>query len=292
MKNIIRVIRFIANHPLSKYGLFSGFFKFLSWQILIRLGLIKTVNISKLAYFKAIKGVVNSSGVYYVKLMEYNEMRVLLQYLNSDDTFIDVGANIGTYSILLSIYSGCNSHSFEPDLKNFQLFVENIKLNKLENQVFAYNMAVSDFCGKIGFTSGKDAISHIDENSKEFVNSIKLDDFFLTNNFSSSVIKIDVEGYENLVISGFEKILRNEARPEIILIELRGHGENYGYSEKIIFDKLVDFGYKSVEVDFNNLNTLSIRNSYIKGDHIFIKNSQLFLERLNSGTLKFNLNFS
>ncbi|MFA5948636.1 MAG: FkbM family methyltransferase, partial [Candidatus Gracilibacteria bacterium] len=56
---------------------------------------------------------------------------------------IDIGANIGVYSIFSAIGKKTTIFAYEPMLDNFNLLKENIKLNQLENRIFPFNVAVS-----------------------------------------------------------------------------------------------------------------------------------------------------
>jgi len=279
---LLNILKFIAYHPLTKRGYISAIWKFTSWQFLIRLNILKTVSINNLVKFKAVKGVVNSSGIYYVTLMEYNEMRALFQYCRKDDVLMDVGANIGTYSIFLSYLTGCKSFGFEPDISNYSLLKANIELNDVSKLVKIHNLALADKPGEIGFESGKDAISHINVASNNIVKCTSLDFFCHNNNVFPSIVKVDVEGFESLVFEGFLETLNSFSKPEVMLIELRGHGNKYGYDEKQLFNNLLHLGYTALTINFNPDTSSKIVTTYSKGDFFFVRNVTNFMSRLKS----------
>lgn len=273
-----------------KGGYFSALSKFALYQFKIRFDKeFKFVNIGNFCFFKAQRGVSNSSGIYYVGLMEYEEQRSLLQYVRSEDLFIDIGANIGTYSIPLSAYSGCTCIAFEPDADNYKNFSDNVRINLLNGRIKTEQMAIADYDGNIGFSSGMDAISHISTKDDFLVKCQSLDSYFNTNKVRPNIIKIDVEGFESLVISGFST-LTNGFKPQVILIELRGHGKAYGFNENEIFDYIIKLGYTSVKVDFKKMRIIR-RDFYQKGDHLFVYDEAHFLDRVLEGNQKFKLCF-
>ena len=71
------------------------------------------------------------------------ETKLILKQTKKGDVVVDVGANIGYYTILLADKVGKNGkvYAFEPDKLNFEILVKNIKANNLKN-VIAVNAAV------------------------------------------------------------------------------------------------------------------------------------------------------
>ena len=63
---------------------------------------------------------------YYTYLADYKEMLFLMHYLSSEDIFIDIGANIGAYSIISGGVIGAKTISIEPVSENVQFLEENI----------------------------------------------------------------------------------------------------------------------------------------------------------------------
>jgi FkbM family methyltransferase len=76
-------------------------------------------------------------------------MTFLLRYLRDSDSFLDIGANVGVYSLLAAskIKSG-SIYSFEALPKNFTRLKENLELNQLQ-QVTPLCLAISDSTGNI-----------------------------------------------------------------------------------------------------------------------------------------------
>lgn len=131
----------------------------------------------------------------------------------------DIGANVGIYTILSAVICGESGKvfAFEPDPYNIKYLEEHTKLNKLDN-VSVVRCAVSNISGQTFFQdNGDHCTGHIVKEGPLKVETVSLDDFVLLNkNAPPEYLKIDVEGAEDLVLEGANKIL-NQYKPEIFL---------------------------------------------------------------------------
>src|ERR1700761_268360 len=101
--NIFSLLRFIYSHPLNRNNKLKSIFRFLKWQINIRLNPYPIIyTYTEKAKLIVKKGMTGATGNMYCGLHEYNEMAFLLHLLREDDLFIDIGANIGSYTVLAS----------------------------------------------------------------------------------------------------------------------------------------------------------------------------------------------
>ena len=161
------------------------------------------------------------------------ETKLILRQTKNGDVVVDVGANIGYYTILLADKVGKTGkvYAFEPDKTNFEILVKNIKENDLEN-VVAINAAVgSKNETRILYKSEENLGDHklfkptlpslkkggktvVASKDVEAVKIIKLDD--LLRNIKTNLIKIDTQGWEPEVISGAKKIIKRD-KPIIFL---------------------------------------------------------------------------
>ena len=146
---------------------------------------------------------------------------------NKKSVVLDIGANIGAITLALASIPNTEIHSFEAQRKIFLMLAGTIAINSLDN-VFVYNLAVSDVTGEeINFPSvdysypSNFGAVHIGEarfydfDNKDFggvridgemesVTSICIDDLKLNN---VNLIKVDVEGMEDMVFVGAQKTL-------------------------------------------------------------------------------------
>ena len=282
MKKLSNIIKFIFEHPLSGRHKLKAIYKFLKWQtsqlIYRRLVVKPFVGNTRLW---AIKGMEAATGNIYTGLHEFNEMGFLLHFLQPEDNFVDVGANIGAYSILASGVAGARSISIEPVPATFKVLQKNIELNSLNTKILALNMGIGSGEKDLYFTDNKSTCNHVVLNVnqpekglvKVTVNSLEK---LLENEQVPSLIKIDVEGFEQEVINGAGKILRNE-NLKAIIIELIGGGERYGFDEENIHGQLLKYGflpyqYFPFERRLTNTTTQLTNNSIYLRDIEFVKN--------------------
>ncbi len=139
---------------------------------------------------------------------------------SKDDVCIDIGANIGIYSLLFSRYSKC-VYSFEPFPRNLDFFRKMMAINQIKN-VKIYPLAIANKIGKFYFQKGNCiATGRLTKEGNFRVNAITLDHFIELSQIDPTIIKIDVEGLEYDVLKGIEKFLKRK-KPKI-LIETHGN---------------------------------------------------------------------
>jgi FkbM family methyltransferase len=147
------------------------------------------------------------------------ETQLILKQAKRGDVVVDVGANIGYYTILLADKVGKSGkvYAFEPDKISFEILVKNIKENKLKN-VVVVNAAVGNKQGKLKLHKSKENFGDYKlygkDKGNETVKIIKLDDFL--KNIKINLIKIDTQGWEPEVIKGMEKLIKKN-KPAIFL---------------------------------------------------------------------------
>ena len=66
---------------------------------------------------------------------------------DKDDVLLDVGANVGMYTIWAAMTAGVSVYAFEPEAQNYALLNKNIFSNNLQDRVIAYAAALSDEAG-------------------------------------------------------------------------------------------------------------------------------------------------
>lgn len=273
MFRLFRVLKFIFIHPFNSDNKINAIINFFKWQLSCLLNPYPIIyNFTENSKLIITKGLAGATGNLYCGLMEYNEMGFLLHFLKPADTFVDIGANIGSYTILASSQVKANSISIEPLQETFKKLIDNILINKVEQNVKAFNIGLGSEIGKIHFTQSLDTINHVATKEEIDTIEVKIDtlDNLLMNEQCPSLIKIDVEGYENEVINGAEKTLENQSLKAII-IELNGSGSRYGYDDENIHLKLLQYGFKPYCYNpkgkqlkalktFGNHNTLYLRD--------------------------------
>jgi FkbM family methyltransferase len=174
--------------------------------------------------------------------------------LKKDDTFLDIGANIGQHSLYASHFAN-QVYAFEPIQKIYDQFLKSVEKNQIKNiQVFNYGIGKEEKKMPIyGTASNMGASTVFKVPEKKFiqeVNIVPLDELLQSKNINKvDFIKIDVEGYEWEVLQGAQKTIKQN-KPKMI-IEFSPHIYNkvdVSISENI-YNFLLQNGYTLFDVD-------------------------------------------
>jgi FkbM family methyltransferase len=143
----------------------------------------------------------------------------------SKDVCVDIGANIGTFSIIASNFNFSKVYSFEPIKTNYDFLINNIKINNLQDSISTFNVAVSDYTGKANFNfkSSMNVGSHMvgvfrqhvqqAEDHVEEVNCISANELLpLMDNKVIGLLKLDCEGSEYSIVSSIDAKMCNKIK--------------------------------------------------------------------------------
>ncbi len=283
MNSINRILSFINQHPLARKNRGVAYFNLVWWQLRasVNKGFIEVPFIRPVK-FLAKKGMTGVTGNIYTGLHDFEDMAFLLHFLRKGDLFIDIGANVGSYTLLASGVCNSESIAFEPVPETFNILSQNIALNKLEHLTKPENKGVGAEETEVWITTGSDTKNHIElipgsaQNSRIYVCSL---DNYLKDRVPA-LIKIDVEGYETEVIRGAQQILQAEGLKAVI-IELNGSGHRYGYDEQNIHKELLTKGFSPYTYKpFTRI--LEPCNSYGTHNTLYIKDPGFVNNRLNT----------
>lgn len=191
-----------------------------------------------------------SSLFFYTDIPDKTEIAILRENSNNKTTFIDIGANVGSYSVLL-MDKVKNIFAFEPH----PLANSRCKMNFILNGYSEKNvvqLAVSNSNKRVHFSDhgGSSSINSIvSENSSGItVTTTTLDKFATKSKLSKSdeyLMKIDVEGFEYEVLSGASKFISNYNIKGIMF-------ESFGSKKNKIYRLLQKNGYNIRQVSVNN----------------------------------------
>jgi len=102
-----------------------------------------------------------ATGNIYTGLHEFEEMSFVLHFLRKDDVMFDIGANIGSYTILAGAVVGAECFAFEPIPDTFGHLIDNVNINGIYEKVKCYNIGIADKNGILKFTSNLDTCNHV-----------------------------------------------------------------------------------------------------------------------------------
>jgi FkbM family methyltransferase len=198
------------------------------------------------------------SRIYFFGAYEPIEVHLLSTLLDKNSIFLDVGANVGFYSLMLSqTCSAGKVYAFEPVATNYKVLEKNINANRLNDRVqiikkglwntnttLEFSLPDEEHNNLGSFSAGK---SDLKKNAV-FCDVVTLDAFVIAENIKRiDAIKMDIEGAELFALKGGEKTLR-QFRP-IIQIELNRKAcaaFDYSLQDLESFLKALDYRFYKV----------------------------------------------
>ncbi len=269
-KAIRNTVQFVIHHPLNQEQRWGALQRWLCWQIGSRLVpgpvAVPFVNNTRLLVSPGMTG---ATGNIYCGLHEFESMAFASHLLRPNDLFLDVGANIGSYSILAASV-GAKCIAFEPVPTTYGWLLENINLNKFENLIDARNIAIGDRKGHLRMTTEFDTTNRVIRDSEQSMRGgveVEVDTLnAVVGSLKPLLAKVDVEGYQSQVIDGSGEILPKNSLLAVIL--------EIDKSETELHQRMLDFGFKPfgylpfvrkltplLSINANAPNTIYVRDS-------------------------------
>jgi len=215
------ILRYLLSHPVAGRQPVRSVARVVAWQVRSRLarGPINHRWVGKTRLMMT-RGMPGASGNVYLGLHEFSDMAFTVHFLRAGDRFCDIGANVGTYTILAATLCGARCDTFEPDAGTLARLRANIAANGIGPLVDVHPVVLSGENGTVAFTVGLDTINRVTDAGpgSRTVEARKLDDMLAT---MPRLIKIDVEGHEDAVFAGANDVM---AAPELqaIIVETVG----------------------------------------------------------------------
>jgi FkbM family methyltransferase len=163
------------------------------------------------------------------------ETELVKKEIKKGDVVLDIGANIGYYTLIFAKLVGGEGKvfAFEPDPTNFTLLKKNVEINGYKN-VIMVQKALSNKTGKIKLylsedNKGDHRIYDSGDNRQSIeIESIRLDDCFKNYNGGIDFIKMDIQGAEGGALQGMSNLLNKNKNVKIVTefwpIGLKGFG--------------------------------------------------------------------
>jgi len=187
---------------------------------------------------------ISESGIW-----EPEETQFILDLLKPGQTFVDVGANIGYFTLLASRLVGSNGRvfSFEPDEDNYQLLSSNCELNRCGN-VDAFKAALSNKTteGRLYLSEanmGDHTIYAAGEDRKSTkISLLNGEDVFLNDDRKIDFIKIDTQGSEYQVLEGLSSTIEKNLPELVMIVEFSPNSmKKTGHTGEDFLDLFSDF---------------------------------------------------
>ncbi|AXC11665.1 methyltransferase, FkbM family domain protein [Acidisarcina polymorpha] len=239
------LLRHILDHPMNRGRSLGAISDFLSWQVRSRLvaGLrvIPFVNDSVLMVRRGMHGATLNI---YCGLADFSEMSFLLHLLRPEDLFVDVGANVGSYTVLASAAIGARSIAFEPNPETLPGLAANIEANGIGDRVEIHQAGVGAKSGVLRFAANGTQ-TRIAPNGGASESIFQSPVTTLNETLAAStpaLIKIDVEGFESDVLAGAGSVL---GRPALLALIIENNEDcvAFGFASDQAHKTLVSYGF-------------------------------------------------
>jgi FkbM family methyltransferase len=283
--SLVQTLRYITAHPLNAHNPLAALAGFARWQIKSRL--VPGDHVHDWiggAKFIACRGLTGLTANIYAGLQEFEDMAFLLHYLRPDDFFVDVGANVGAYTVLAGAVVGARGIALEPVPSTFSRLSGNVRINGREHRVQCLNMGAGDRDAVLRFSADEDTMNHVLSEREAGRPGVdvpvrRLDT--LLGEKRPAFLKVDVEGFETAVIEGAGRAIAGD-HPMVIVMELNGCGQRYGYSEDALMDRMRGLGFQPCSYDPLARKLAVASGRHTEGNTILVRGLEFAKERVAS----------
>lgn len=219
------------------------------------------------------------AGYIFHQVWELPNTNFILRTLTPGDVAIDIGANIGFFTILMSLLVDRSTVlSVEPMKRNLYVLNKNIQQNKLSNVVIApfavdlhedeinviYRYLNSGSPSTVGFLGEKDPIVDI-YILNETVKTRTVESLFRENDIvHCKLLKMDIQGAEYDVLDSMSTLLKNK-QIDYLLVE----NSPSAHKDKSLSTLMQSFGYRPYKILQNGTLEKCLEDPLPKGDFVF-----------------------
>jgi FkbM family methyltransferase len=275
-QTLASTLSFIVRHPANRRRRVRALFVFTAWQLWKR----TTHRPITATYWRGLRVRVHpdskSAGLaLYTGLPEYDDMLFTDRFLKPGDVVIDVGANIGLYSLLAASKTGSGRVvALEPHPVAAQRLRENVALNRLQNVEVRAEAAGAE-AGSAQLTANLDTINHIvsDRPADGTITvPVRTLDSLVDPGEQVALVKLDAEGFESAVLAGASRLLHDRAVAAWI-VEVNGLGGRYGSDDQTVLERFEEFGYSPFRysADDHQLTTAERPSGEAEWNLIFVR---------------------
>lgn len=274
---VFKRIEGFKSHPLTHKNVGLALYRYLRFNTIQKIyPKVRLYNwIDNLKFYAKI-GDAGIVGNIYFKLSDYEESMFLIHHLKKGELFVDVGANVGHYSLLAAGICDSEVVAIEPIISTFSKLNKNVVLNKLANKIQTFNIGIGEKSSFLNFTINKDVMNSVaQEYDKDIVRVevMPLDE--LLKDKTPVFLKIDVEGFEHFVLKGAKNVLTMESL-KYIIIEFNFSSSKFGHTNQEIFEILTSNNFIPVRYNTEKKSISILKNYNLeKFNTIFVRNSEV-----------------
>lgn len=219
-----RQLRLVLRHPSNRGQRLRRLVGVVRYEVGTATGRQVTAPFADRSRVRVVKGGNSSSRAVFARLPDWPEMRIWQAVLQPGDRFVDVGANVGLYT-LLAAERGCDVIAVEPATDMAAMLRANTRMNGVTAEV--REVALLDGPGRVSLVGAdanrRRAVRGGADDHPGAVVASSLDE--LLGGRSARGVKIDVEGNERLVLEGGPHVLRD---PALELLQLEWNDTSVG----------------------------------------------------------------
>lgn len=201
-----------------------------------------------------VPGDVISDSIAFTGIYELAVTRRVVELAKGGGTFVDVGANLGYFSLLWAATKpGNQCLAFEASPRNIHRLRENIRRNSLESQIEVIPHAAGKARGKLHFDAGPEDQTGwggftTDSKSGIEVDVVRIDESVPTN-IPISLLKVDIEGADAWALMGCDRLLKARQVKQIWFEQNKPRMQALGIPESAAQDYLRSVGYSPQPLD-------------------------------------------
>jgi FkbM family methyltransferase len=248
---ILGALRVIARHPVNRHRKLMAVLEYGFIQTAARLVpgdiCVEFPNHTRLLVSPRMKG-----AAHYItpRLCEFEEMAFVMHFLCPGELFVDVGANVGAFTVLAAGVAGAEVRAFEPNPGTFEMLERNIRLNGLQGRVNPVRAAAGQSEGTIQLTTDLGTENCVTTGATA-QNAVTVKMISLDKELSEvtpDLLKVDTEGFEAEVFSGATNLLRRP-RLRAMIVERSNSGMRYGLDEAALHLQIRQCGFTPCRYD-------------------------------------------
>lgn len=287
----VALIRLVLTHPRNRDHPLRALGRIVGWQLWRHLvGRPVTARFGRRVRVRVYPDWPYSWTAIYLGLPEYDEMLFTVRFLQAGDVMVDVGANIGYYSLLgSSVNGGAPVIAFEPHPVASERLRENAALNAFPN-IAVRPVAAGGRNTTARLTSELVDQNHIETNGSDDEPTVKVRVVTIDSELKRldidpaavRLVKIDTEGFEASVIEGARGLLEQDPGP-VWLVEVAGLGERYGTDDDALLRMFARHGYRAFRysAETNRLGSLGLSEPAGR-NVIFARRRSIISDRLKT----------
>jgi len=242
---VVTALRNVVNHPLNRGSKVRVAFDYAASQLAARFVhsdvCVPFPNGTRLMISPQMKG-----AAHFINpgLCEFEDMCFVMHLLRPGELFVDVGANVGAYTVLASGVAKARTIAFEPGPLAFSYLAANVRLNVIESLAQPVQAAVGAEEGTLRLTDNLGTENYVDPNAISGVDvAVTTLDKALENE-APVLMKIDVEGFETKLFEGAKTTVARTSLKAMI-VERAGNASRYGFDEAALHRDIAAKGFQA-----------------------------------------------